>query len=589
MKYILTLLALLPLHNTYANSGAAQCSNKADYAKLEKTFELQANEDKFYDGSGELRNCQSLSQKQIRGFYRVGGSRNNTDKTDWDAILNIGECKETCRKLSEATNENKAAVEDHEKCYKAAEKKYKRQILKCESVAYVLSKARVDWERPTNPKSDMKKFDQLGIKCTTSGLETLDYDACVDFAESLQNFEAVQNVAYQGQSLVFQDKLMNEQAKVAQEQDQAKGALKATKASLESQQELSNQRAAVEGAKLAMLYSKFKELPDNETINTYCKGFSNFAQKDILGSVGQKECYDAVLGSGTGFGILENQAMRDKMKVKLIQIAAAAGQNLIVAGLLGKRADDIDKALAKVDSFKPIDPFTVTEDEALTTFCKTNPGDAKCMTGGLDRTIDGISDNVITFGEGATGTTYNNPYSNQTGSTGTTTNTASKDKTPTKLGSVIASAAQDNSMEKSSQATVKSGGSGGGGGGGGGVGGGGAAGGGGGGGAPQAQGQGESTAITTKAPSYGGGGDGFSVLGGMGINKAKSQAKDEGNPFGKLFDKDGAKNGNIVNLPGRGIASDKVGDKGEDLFKMISKRYSSVNADKRLLEYELAK
>jgi hypothetical protein len=57
------------------------------------------------------------------------------------------------------------------------------------------------------------------------------------------------------------------------------------------------------------------------------------------------------------------------------------------------------------------------------------------------------------------------------------------------------------------------------------------------------------------------------------------------NPFGKLFGKDNGKGD--VNF--RGLASQKVGGKNDNLFDMISKRYESVNADKRLMEYELKK
>jgi hypothetical protein len=77
------------------------------------------------------------------------------------------------------------------------------------------------------------------------------------------------------------------------------------------------------------------------------------------------------------------------------------------------------------------------------------------------------------------------------------------------------------------------------------------------------------------------------MMGGFGINKAKSGAKDEGNPFGKLFNKEGNKSGAIDF--GRAPASQKVGTKTDNLFEMISKRYTNVSGEKRLIEYELTK
>jgi hypothetical protein len=216
-----------------------------------------------------------------------------------------------------------------------------------------------------------------------------------------------------------------------------------------------------------------------------------------------------------------------------------------------------------------------------------NPGQPQCLTEGLDRTFDTMNDNVITFGGGATGTSYGTSNSvdgaNITG--GPVDTTVRKASGP--VGSIIASAAQDNTMEKSSAATVSTSGTGESGGGG--SGGGGSAGGGGGGGsAPAAAAPGgPQPTVAGKVPSYNNGGSGFSIMGGFGINKKKGEGKSEDNPFGKLFGKDGGKTDGVLNF--RDLASQKVGGKGDNLFDMISKRYSTVNADKRLIEYELTK
>ena len=352
----------------------------------------------------------------------------------------------------------------------------------------------------------------------------------------------------------------------------------------EMQQEMMNQRTAVEASKLAYAYTLYTEMPRTSEVADKCKGFVGRSITGIDETATLDQCTRAV-GTGKGFALLMNPQALETMRSKLVQIATATGSNMLLASLLGKRAEDVNSAIAKIDEFKPVDPYTTTQAEAQSTFCKQNPGLAQCLTAGLERTFDTMNDNVITFGDGATGTSYGAVGADATTASGGITDTTAR-KTVGPVGSIIAAAAQDNSMEKSDAAKVTSSGTGASGGGGGGSGGG--ASGGGGGGAPPAAGSpgGVTAAIQGKTPTYGGGTGSLSVMGGFGINKKKGDAKDDGNPFGKLFGKDNPKDG-LVNF--RDIASQKVGTKGDNLFDMISKRYSSVNADKRLLEYELAK
>lgn len=566
------------------------CKDKGKLDTLKTKYEKDENESKLkYPGS--TISCQNLSKNTIANFYQ--GTQRNTDYK-WEELIVLS-CEKECEALAKksqvppgtASDSIRAASADNDeaqkldKCFKSKIPQAKR----CEAIAYHTARARRKWSEPAHAKNDVKEFKAIGIKCSNSGVETIDFESCVEFAENFENFEAVQGVAYQGQGLVYQSKLMDAQAKVAEEKDAAKGALKGTKESIELQQNMYQQRSAIDTAKLAMLYNNYKDIPDKETVVANCKGFQN-SYSGVLGELTDTECVEFVNGSTSRFEVLQNQAMKDKMKAKMIKVAGDAGSNMILASLLGKRADDIDKALAKVDEFKPIDPFIVSEEDMQTTFCKQNPGDPNCLAGGLDRTVDGISDNIITFGEGGTGTTYGNPYNNETNAIANGTEAAKKNKTIDSMGSAVTGLGRNNSIEGSSGASVKTGGAGGApGGGGGGAAGGGASGGGGGGAAPGQAQAGNQSPPVGKAVAYDGGSGSLSMMGGFGINKAKGQAKEEGNPFGKLFDKDGAKKDGVVNF--RDLAS--VGKKGDNLFDMISKRYSTVNADKRLLEYELAK
>ena len=275
------------------------------------------------------------------------------------------------------------------------------------------------------------------------------------------------------------------------------------------------------------------------------------------------------------------------MKSKIIRIATSAGSNAILSALLGKRAGDVKNAIAQIDEFKPIDPVMMAEEDTLTTFCQLNPSAEKCLTQDLSRTFDTLNDNIITFGEGGTGTNYGATEGVNANAITSTGGDPAGRTSVSNVGSIIASAAKNNSIEDSNAATVTAGKAPSGGGGGGGSGGGGSGGGGGGSNiAPPAQGS-VAAAIQGQTPSYAGGGGSISVVGGLGLNRAKGDGKTEDNPFGKLFGKDKPKDSGVLNF--RGIASQKVGDKAENLFDMISKRYSTVAADKRLIEYELVK
>ena len=348
------------------------------------------------------------------------------------------------------------------------------------------------------------------------------------------------------------------------------------------------QRAALDTGKFAALATFYAEMPTQKDLEEKCNNYGS-ASKSHTGFTKPETLAGgctAAVSKQQDFAFLMNGQAREQMKAKLVKVGIDVGSDAVMAGLMAKQANSVSDAIAKVDAFKPIDPVAPAVNNLQSTYCQTNPGDPKCLTGGLERTLDSGGDNVINFGDGATGTSYanNNPNVDPT-KAGDTTGSAATGSV-TSVGSIVPTAQLGSGLaDKSAAATVSSGGpSGGGGSGGGGSGGGGS--GGGGGGSPSGSAGGGTAAIATRAPTYGGGGGTLSMMGGNGINRAKSAAKDDSNPFGKLFNKDGNKSG-VVNF--RDIASQKVGDKNDNIFDMISKRYNTVNGDKRLLEYELAK
>jgi len=536
-------------------------------------------------GSENFNECDKMARGNLKKLYT-----NGTRKGDFNwAPYVAAACKDKC---------------DNAKEFEECKKEKDALARKCEAVTYVMSFYDRDWtdEEQIMPVSATASAGAApkakdgataaaaatsasAIKCKSEGIETLDYIACKKFATNLDIIDAVQTVAQGTQELVYADKMMDTQTKYAKEENTATGALKATGDSLKMQQDMYQQRTAVDATKLAYLYSIYNDMPKMSEIVDKCSNIGNTDQKGLSSKVGAEDCKSFVRTGQGGFALAQNQSQIDTMRSKLITIATSAGSNAILASLLGKRAKDVKNAIADIDEFVPTDPTIVTEEDALSTYCRLNPGVEKCLTSDLSRTFDTLNDNIITFGEGGSGTNYGSNNGITPGAITDTGSGSSTNSSVTPVGSIIAGAARDNSIEGSTGATVSTGKGPSGGGGGGGLGGGGS--GGGGGGAPTAPAQGGvAAAVQGKTPTYGGGAGSISVVGGLGLNRAKGD-KAEDNPFGKLFGKDTPKGSGVVNF--RDIASQKVGAKGDNLFDMISKRYSNVAADKRLLEYELTK
>ena len=562
-------------NDTVSGPAAAKSCNKA---QIESSVDLSITS--FYPGSIKFTTCDTISRGKLKDLYK-NGARNSSALPDWRPYLNYA-CLDKCDDIPKFNK----CVEDKIEFAKS-----------CESVVYVMSFYERDWNDSEQIQQVSGKSSGDGaalpgagptFKCKSEGIETLDYIPCKKFASQISMLDALQ-IASQGvQELVYADKMMDANAKYAKEENSATGALKATGESLEKQQSMFQQRTAIDATKLAYMYSLYKDMPKMDEMRDKCQGIESVTSGIGLGDkpITKDDCRGHVL-SGKGFALAQNQSQLDAMKSKLITIATSAGSNAILSALLGKRAGDVKDAIAQIDEFKPTDPIMKAEKDTLTTFCQLNPSAEKCLTQDLSRTFDTMNDNIITFGEGGTGTSYG------ANDMGTTNAISSSGGDPASrisvapVGSIIASAVKDNSIEDSSSATVTAGKAPSGGGGGGGSGGGGSGGGGGGSSiAPPAQAS-VAAAVQGKTPSYSGGGGSISVVGGLGLNRSKGDGKAEDNPFGKLFGKDKPKESGVVNF--RGIASQKVGDKAENLFDMISKRYSTVAADNRLIEYELVK
>jgi hypothetical protein len=535
--------------------------------KAENLLHNDSNQLKDGDmGTSEMKNCVELSQGWMRDLYKNGRP---TGQVKWDDLIEISK---DCMKDEVVCDKNKSA---------SCIKKGKQQASRCDAAAYLISAFDKNWTSPEDVQTPEVKRGNPVIKCQGVGIATFDYAGCVKFVNNSELLDVAQQTIQTGQQLYYQDKSMTAQMKAASSTDSATASLEALKSDAKSQQDMMTQRAVMDTGKFAALASYYADIPTDSTLTDMCQKYKNIAVPEF-----REGCTSAV--SSPSFGFLMNQPARDAMKAKLVKAGVDVLSDVAMAALMAKRAKDINSAIAKIDAFTPIDPFAQTNNEnnLQSTLCQQNPGDAKCLTAGLDRTFDTMSDNVLTFGEGGTGTVYsnNNPNLDNSGTTTNAINPTDRNSVGG-VGNVVSGLDQKGGLAESVAAATVAKGSApsGGGGGGGSVSGGG--GGGSGGGSTPSGGGGSTAAIPGKAPEYSGGTNSLSMMGGYGL-KSKAVGKFDDNPFGKLFGKDrGASSLDF----GRAPASLKVGNKGDNLFDMISNRYSNVNANKRLIEYEAVK
>lgn len=572
-----------------------------------------------YSASSGQSECLVIARSKIKTMVKNG----NLVETEfsWIHAITSSKCKNECEPFKEGVDVAKTKLKEK---YSTELNKLKECVsvkmnsaIKCMSVAYILDSYDRDWnnpehtssansggqqqnsniqgQQPTNQNNgqaavNANNFDS--IKCKSMGIETVDYEACKSFSDYAQGLDLAHQAVNLGQNLYYQNKALDNGLEASKNAaNDAAAGLKAQKNSFKDQQEYYTQNSAIEASKAAVLLSKYQAMPTIEEVADKCSGVKNVMRKidKELEELGKpnldfiNSCRGVVSKDAGKYALLMNQASKDAMKAKLVKLGINAIAEGTKAYMAGKRADQVSDAIAQVDSFQPV--TTPGLEEAVeTTFCQMNPTAAKCQTAGLGSSFSTIGDNIVDFGNNGTGTVYSGTSDNDPTASGGggTIGSGSNTKTGV-IGSAITGVNKGSGLETTAAAATLGKGNGPSGGGGGGGGGSLGGGGGGGGAAPAAaQAQGAQSAIASKSSGKYSGGTGVSVLGGLGIRGAKKTA-DNANPFGNMFDKKGAGD-KVLNF--RGPASTNMGGKGDNLFDMISKRYGSVNNDKRLIEYE---
>lgn len=438
--------------------------------------------------------------------------------------------------------------------------------------------------------------------CKSNGYETHDFKACVSLLKFADGFFIAKKGLQQVQGVVSQVNAMDSQSKVNAEINKGNDATVATlgaqKDSLSQQSNMAVQQGALDGAKAATLWAKINAFPtfeklkkkcmteyeNNESVNAILQEKVNEKLRDMGESVptvdftgefsAERICSMAIKSSPD---LLMNQDILDRMRALALQSAVESAANLAKGALLNKMAGEVDDTIKDIETFEP--PEFQEFDGVLP------PKISECI---VDPTIEGCPPTGSPAYQGFAG----QGFSSSVGGAASLGNQqltldddeignsaaagGNNDVIPSRFGSATGTIDKNNDFSEGTVAagTIKSVGSP--------AGGGGGAGGGGSasppGKAPQTGAQADnspaapgSVAIKTK-------GEGLGRVGGRGrFGSKKSKTK---NPFSKLLSKNKPKNG-VLNF--RGPA--QIG-KGGSIFKMISKRYSSVNAKKRLLQYK---
>lgn len=499
-----------------------------------------------------------------------------------------------------------------------------KRVSKCSalySVVYNANQVRGMDFSDYNKSQEEKSFDGK-LKCTSLGYETQDFKACAESAKYYDGVFLGRKAVETAQSFQYMDSSMDIQTEFAQNaQTDATAGLKAQKQDIQKKADMARTRAATETAAVAALYTAMKKLPTLDELVTECeaklsrfsdsKEMQNFKEsyhdyynKTVNGKLGLSSASETeapmdptVVINGqlstacqkyvgdiqnSDHALIQNAEARDIIQQALIDSGMNIATMMGTAEILDKQAGRVGDAIKLVDGHEP-ETLEYNNEDLLATECQVNPGSENCVNAQYERGVgyhnDGISVNGMQFAT-SDSTLPIEETSRNTDAAGDNTN---RTNTVGGIGATInpvdkGSGLADSPLGAASVSSTGANGIGAGAGGGG-AGGGGAS-------AP-ANGSARTGGAGGSKPYVGSskkvkysGGSGLSFSSGSSRRAKKAKAA---NPFSSLFGKKSAKKNGVLNF--RGVASG-VGKKNGSIFQMISKRYSAVNKDNRLLEYQ---
>lgn len=436
------------------------------------------------------------------------------------------------------------------------------------------------------------------ISCELTGLETLDYDECSTLI-STHNISQVgkvanttiQTVQAQNFNSDQQQKLMNADAT----SNVTTLALRSQKEGIDKQQDMAEERRAVEAARLAAIGVASKNIPTSDdyfedsklcadpvgaTITEMAQLANNGIKNETLNIDTDTTCRD----NYAEFAFHENKEAKTAGYLIASEAVIDVAKETMVVSQLGKQKRMINSAIGKIEGMavmKLPEDFFSNEDVYMQ-FCTANPTHAECQAG------FGGSVNVPSFGSYNVGGFGTNQAYQAADSTDVTAATTASTTDPRSAGVDTSTAVTKSGGGKGLNTSVAgakvteggaiaqgagAGGSSPGGGGGGGSSAGGDP-------AAQAQGAG-SVAGSSKLGYVGGGGPSF--VGGRGSSKSRKPSST--NPFSNMFKKNSDRNLSSLNFKGQTA----IGSKSDNIFQRISSAYDKANNEEKLLKYESTK
>jgi len=560
-------------------------------------------------GTKQFRECQSAYKAASNGnedwnsMYSSGAAPTNLTTTTFNKMVVI---------LAGAELKDNSSISNDD-LVKVAAKKARACAMFAFTAGENFTNEKKWKEEEYKPNAAVQKSFDGRIKCTNTGPETIDFDDCMNVLNAYNGSQIVQTGNDAIQQFRVQSYQTDQQLKMMNanpiEEDTSTLALKTQKDGIDKMQGMAEERRALQAAKLALMISLAKQMPQNADAIDLCAtnkssdgmidsllgqvltapiegtGGASLAQLSNTTPAGfksaQEEC-QLSFNLATAHGILQNQSAISTAYAIAAEAGVEVAKEQVAVTMLGKQKKLLGSIIDKVEDAEVMDlPDGFASQEELMNFCDLNPLAVECngLGTGFTTHIGGSGAISINGSIGTNSADSRNDDSNAIDVGDGTSNAIidpSDIATSTVGGSVDkASGFVDPAAARAKVSSAQV--SGAGAGGGGSASASGLSGGSGGNGATPNSGS------RYKSPkiSYSGGGRSLSFSGGSGA-KRSSNSKDAGNPFAKMFakNKDGS---NVINF--RDLASQGIGGKSGNIFERITNKYSEVNKKDRLLKY----
>lgn len=655
----------VPVPDVPGNEGEAK-SKDSNVGDIIKEAGKEGSFDNYIQGS--ITPASTISPSALRRVAEFPGGtlfttcqRMLAKDTSWTSIreqehLSASFANSWIDLYSKYSSDLEDSVDDPEKLDRRLAKfvyvlaDHNEMVKKCAAVVYLTKD--VDYsDAEYTHKNTHGSFDGK-IKCATMGAETQDYGACKGMADAYSAAMVGEKAVQTYQEIDFMSTTMDAQIDNMKDPNDPKNALRAQHKTVKKQEEISNVRGGVSGAKATALIVAIGQMPSREDFVTSCQQkmnqqiiekydkvgnaarawvltvTDNYNKKAATKGKGQqsfkfervtKAMHETQIGPVTaepgkigagdgspnkggdskgaehpcevGYSGELQLVLNEKAKDEATRLAVEAG--LETAANFAKAAILHSQAKKIQNAMNGIDNFKPEESiygdpELLATECQINPNQQKCIDAGLSRGQD-FYDGAIVVNPGGSATGSGQYNDPENGSGSSATSGGIQNRSA----SVSAGAFFDDPVNKGSGFADNT--------------ptaamikpaqGGGGAGGGKGGAASGigAPGGGDS--------SGGGGNDGANS---EGTGKASAASYSPGTytrysggvPIGNK--KSGTSANPFANLLGgkklsgqnlnfRNPASGQIGAKGKNIFDVISNRYDEVNKSKRLVEYQWEK